>query len=543
MQSKGRPKLISAGVDSSRVDEEGTPDVYRNLIDKLRRHTTIDEIVEEPLSPDWRAEQDILPGVLQGLKEREQWIPRIGEIVLYLQEMRSGVDLFRHEGTGEYQLYDEETEEFLGSPPWRAGVVGEVPVSRCDVADLHADNDEPNVIYSGVRIEPFPDPNGTDKSLSKRHKYVPLRQTRPFVLWNDLLQQVPQEQWHATIINAMTVSSTLSLMGKYRVRGTWPKADLYCHGLYIGHEMLVVGDTIRLLPNRSKADQTRCADILVIKSIRLKWSNLDLASNNDYDESRPYNSDIWVYGSAYTSDPTRMNKEDLSDGNAEPPKAASAYGEWYPLHPITKELAVPFSRVLGRLHEREATAIWINADADELPDIDLGREGLLEARAFARQNDQRIVRTMDGTWFWGDSRAEALDLHTINGLEIAKYDQERDIRDMRKKIKIIDGLENGKPGPVGKSKTLASLGSRGLRSFMAPGTATLPVRTNLQRAASTSDSATGSSATGEGSVPRRKRPHIVNLSDDEDEEIRQHTRVVEEGPNVTKKARVMVVID
>jgi hypothetical protein len=23
-----------------------------------------------------------------------------------------------------------------------------VPVSRCDVADLHADNDEPNVIYS-----------------------------------------------------------------------------------------------------------------------------------------------------------------------------------------------------------------------------------------------------------------------------------------------------------------------------------------------------------------------------------------------------------
>ncbi|KAH7086511.1 hypothetical protein FB567DRAFT_445029 [Paraphoma chrysanthemicola] len=543
MQSKGRPKLVSAGADSSRVDEEGTPDIYRNLIDKLKRHGSIDEMVEEPMSPDWRAEQDILPDLLQSLQDREQWIPRIGEIVLYIRNMRPGVDFVCHEVTGEMQLYDEEADKFLGSPPWEAGVVGEVPVKPSVVADLHANVDETNVIYSGVRIEPLPDPNGTDKSLSKRHQYIPLRQTRPFVLWSEMLQHVPQEQWHATIFNALTVASTLSLMGKYRVRGTWPMLDLYCHGLHVGHEMLIAGDTVRLLPNKSKTDQTRCVDILVIRSIRLKWTNLDLASNNDYDETHPYNSDIWIYGSAYTSDPKRMATEQLSKDNAAPPKAASDYGEWYPLHPDTKELAVPFSRICGRLHERDAMTFWLNADADDLPDIDVGREALMEARSFARKNDRRIIKMTDGTWFWGDSRAEALDLHTINGLDISKYDQERDIRDMRKNIKVIDGLAKAKPG---KATTLADLGAKGLRSFMAPGTTDLPDRTSLMRAASTSESATSSNAS-EAAAPRKKRPHVVNLSDDDnedEEEIRMHTRIVQESERKAgKKAKVMVVID
>ena len=47
---KGRPKMVPPGMDASRIDEEGTPDVWRNLIDKLKRHITIDQPVEEPLS-------------------------------------------------------------------------------------------------------------------------------------------------------------------------------------------------------------------------------------------------------------------------------------------------------------------------------------------------------------------------------------------------------------------------------------------------------------------------------------------------------------
>lgn len=537
-QYKGRPKTVGVGLDSSRVDEEGTPDVYRNLVDKLKRYTTIDEIIQETLSPDWRAEQEILPALLQSLKQQEQWVPRVGDIVLYIRDMPSNIEILQHEVTEECQMYDEDTAEFLGSPPWEAGLVSEAPAEASDVASLYRTDSDTNVIYSGVRVEPLPDPNSNDKTLSKRHKYVPLRQIRPLVLWKELLHNVPQEEWHCTIINALTVTTTISLFGKFRFKGTWPNADIFCHGMHLGSEMLVVGDTVRLFPT-SVRHHTHCMEVLVIKSIRLKCSDLDKASNNDYDEGRPYNSSAWIYGSGYTCDISQVNKEYLSEGNTEPPKATTDYGEWHPLHPATKELAVPFSRVMGRVYEREAMTFWLSSKPGNHPTLDNGREALSEARAYAREHDQRVTQN-SGTWYWGDSRADALNLHTVNGLEITKYDQERDIRDLRKKVKVIEDMENGKPA-TGKSITAQPLASRGLRRHMAPGTADSPVQTDAAQGTSTSSSVAGSSSTGASSSANRKRPHIINLSDDEDG-VRQNTRVVEDGTNIGKKPRVAVLI-
>jgi hypothetical protein len=522
---------MGAGVDLTHIDEEGTPDVYRNLLDKLRRRGSVDEIIEEPLSPDWRAEQKILPSMLRTLKDQDQWVPRVGEIVLYIQELPQSIEIMRHERTGEFQMYNEEDEEFLGPPPWRAGLVGEVTADPPAIADLHRDDSNASVIYSGVRVEPLPNPNETGKSLSKRYKYVSLRQTRPFVLWKDLLAQVPDSQWHATVTNALTVMSTLSLVGKFRFRGTWPGAHIYCHGVHLGSELLAVGDTIRLLPSASKL-QKRCTEVLVIKSIRLKWSNLDKASSNDYDEGRPYNSEVMIYGSAYTSDPAAINKEYFSEDNADPPKAAAGYCEWYPLHPTSKELAVPYSRIAGRLYERDAMSFFLNSDPDNRPTIDEGREGILDARGYARQHDQRITEEPGATWYWGNDRADALDLHTINGLDVAKYDQERDIRAMRKNTKILDSMEDD-------NTNATSLAHRDLRKYMAPGTLDLPNRTQEVRDLIMSDG-TGSSSSGNG----KKRPPVIDLSDEEDE-IRQYTTIMENGSGALgkkKKTKVTVVI-
>jgi hypothetical protein len=539
-QLKGSPKLVGAGTDKSHVDDEGTPDVYRNLIDKLKRYGTVDEIIEQPLSPDWRAEQEILPGMLQTLKQQDQWLPRVGDIVLYLRDLPIKVEIMRHEVTGEYQMYDEETEGFIGTPPWEAGLVGEVPAEPTSIANLHRSDAENSVIYAGLRVEPLPNPNAADKSLSKRYKYVSLRQVRPFGLWRELLTEVPKARWRSTVINALTITATLSLVGKYRFRGTWPDAFVYCHGIHVGSELLVVGDAIRLLPNASKF-QARCTEVVVIKTIRLKWSGLDLASTNDYDEGRPYNSEVLIYGAAYTSDPSAMNREQLSEDKAEPPRAGAAYGAWYPLHPTSKELVVPYSRIAGRLYEQDALAFWLNSDPDDRPSLDAGREGVLEARAFARQHDQRISKEPSATWYWGDDRADALNLQTINGLEVTKYDQKRDIRTLRKNIKILDGVENARPTTVAKAKAPITLGSRDLRSFMAPGTAPLPERPEGVDELSTSDSAAGSSNTAGSMNAAKKRPHIVNLSDENDEEIRQNTMIIDDVPG-HKKTKVAVVI-
>ncbi|KAF2128021.1 hypothetical protein P153DRAFT_367925, partial [Dothidotthia symphoricarpi CBS 119687] len=541
LQPTSWPKVIRPGMSTTRTDEKGTPDIYRNLIEKLRRDNVIDETIEEPLSPDWKAEQEILPTLLKELKVRDKWVPRAGDIVLYVRELSEDVDIVRNNASGEFKLFDGQMNRYIGSPAWEAGLIGQIPTEMTTIDDIIEDGDRPvNITYSGVRIEPLPNVNDPDKSLSKRYKYFPIRQVRPFILWKELLHQIPQERWHPTITNALTVTATMSLIGKHRFRGTWPNAQIYCHGIHLGYEMLAVGDVVRLLPI-SRLQQTECSDILVIKSIRLKWSGLDKASNNDWDDNQPYNSTILIYGSAYTSDASRLNKEWLSNDNVEPPRVADGYPGLHPLHPPTKEIVVPMSRILGRLYERNAMALWLNSHPDDLPGLDPGRQGLLEGRAFAHKNDRRIVENPGSSWYWGDNRADALDLQTINGLEVAKHDPERKTKEWRHKMDQLQRLENEKARL--DAKPAAPLG---LRRFMAPGTDALPVRVQPLRVAEESGSGT---STATSSVSGKKRSHIVNLDTDEEDEdedekeIRAYTKIIEDMPSVVrKKPKVMVVI-
>ncbi|CAN9387523.1 unnamed protein product [Alternaria alternata] len=509
-QYKGRPRKITPGLDKSNVDSEGTPDVYRNLIDKLRRHQHVDESIEEPLSPDWRAEQELLPRLLDDIKTNEQWVPRTGDIVLYIRDMPEGIDLVRDEAdTKEFRLYDERREKNLGAPPWEAGLVTEAATGTT-IADLVDSDQQQNVSNTGVRVEPLPDPNN----------YVPLRQIRPFVLWGDLLRRIPQENWHVSIKNALALSSTFSLMGKHRFRGTWPKSSIYCHGIYIGAEMLGVGDTVRLLPNKR---QSKCTDVLSIKSIRLKWTNLDKASTNDYDEGRPYNGEVWIYGSAYTSDSSRGNKLWVTEQNVE-----------------EKELAIPYSRVLGRLYERDPMAYFLKSDYGDFPTLDVGRQAVVEARAFSRKHDHRIAKEPGATWYWGDNRADALNLKFVNGREVSRFDPGRDVKDLRRQLRVLDGVANGEAKP-------ALVNEKGLRRFMAP---TLPLRSSAPEVL---DDCGSSPSTVSDSVLSRKRTHVIDLEDDQededededdiDDEIREHTRVVnEDRERPGKKPKVMVVV-
>jgi hypothetical protein len=549
-QHKGRHKTVGVGSDMTRVDEEGTPDIYRNLIDKLRRYHTVDEEINETMSLDWRSEQQMLPEWIQKLKDQSQWNPRVGEIVLYVRQLPKGVHVVRRSATGNFDLYNEESKEWTGSPVWEAGLVGQTPTEPITIEDIYEDRDKKsNVTYYGIRVEPLPSANDTDKSLSKRHVYVPLRQIRPFVLWKQLLHRVSMENWHPTISNALTATSNLSLLGKHRFRGSWPDAQIYCHGVYIGHELLAVGDTVRLLPKRM-ADETTCQDIMVIKSIRLKWLNLDQSSNNDWDDGQPCRSEVWIYGTAYTSEASRSSKEWLSEQNLQLPKASGDYTEWYPLHPTSKELAVPFHRILGRLFEYKETAVWLNSNADNLSILDAGREAVLEGRKYSQQHDKRITAVPGVTWYWGDSRSQALDLHTINNVDVSKYDQKRDPREYRKKIKVLEAMAHDEPLPI--SNEALPAGARNLRAFMAPSDPDLMGPTHLSRRVKrfgANGGGTASSMTGERSIAGGKRSRTFDLSDTEDgyeneEEIRQHTTIVDDSlvAEKKKKSRVMVVI-
>jgi hypothetical protein len=558
---KGRPKLVTPGMDASRIDEEGTPDVYRNLIDKLQKQGTLDEAIEEPMSLDWRAEQEILPQKLKELKENPQWLPRVGDIVLYVRELPAGVEICRDKASGEFKMLNLETETWIGNPAWEAGLIGQTPTETTDIEDLVEEHDKTkNVSYTGVRVEPLPSPNNTNKSLSKRYKYVPVHYTRPFVFWKELLGARPEETWHRTIKNALTAISSFSLMGKHRFRGSWPTAQIYCHVIFLGSEVLAVGDTVRLTP---KPNQEFCTDVLTITSIRLKLTNLDMANGNDYDEGRPYNSCVQVFGRAYTSDASRSSKEWHSMDHPLPSIIRKQDPWRYPLHPADKEMAVPLSRIVGRLFESDAMTLWFppaSMNTLDPPDLSTGLEGVLEAREFSRNNDKRITEQLGADWFWGDSRADALGLQTVNGLEISKFDNERDTKEWRKDMKAEESLKSVAMAQAHEQAGGLTGGvQRSLRGFAAQVPVVkhkrLPLRNQGEaRSLSASLSSTGTTTTGSisdmipsagsrnPSIQGRKRNKVIDLSSEDEEEIRKGTRIVEEKVNETKKAKVRVVI-
>lgn len=122
-------------------------------------------------------------------------------------------------------IFSEPDNDFIGYPKWEAGVAAQEPSEDLVVEDLMRETvKQNNVTYSGFRIEPLPQPNQQDKSLTKRYKYVPMHQIRPFNYWKDLLHGVADKDWHPTILNAQTVMGAVSLVGKGFLKGVHPDA-------------------------------------------------------------------------------------------------------------------------------------------------------------------------------------------------------------------------------------------------------------------------------------------------------------------------------
>ncbi|KAF4302545.1 Transcription-silencing protein Clr2 [Botryosphaeria dothidea] len=438
---KGKPRQVETS--SVRIDDEGTPDIYRNLIDKLRRDGHVNEAIRETMSLDWQAERKSLPPLLDQLSQQGQWVPRPGEIVLFVRNLAPGTEICFDESTREYKVWSTGQERFGSHPRWEAGVVTQPAAELPRVGDLLSEtNKQFQRNYSGFRIEPIPDPNNTLKHWSKQHKYLPLSAMRPFAFWSDFLHGVPENDWHPTIMHAFTAMSSVSLVEKQRFTGTWPTASITCRGIFIGSEFILTGDTVRLMPKQQGAAVT---DVLKITSIKLVLMNLDTASDDDYDQKHPYNSAIHVTGKAFTSDPGHAtNRIPLTDAERSGLPIESYEDEWYWMHDPERSLRIPFNRILGRCFEAEAMALWFPTkpsdygnDQGQAAELSRGVEGMYRSRHYSSHNYLKIEKGK--TWFWGDSRIEALDLATVNGQEVGKHDKSRDPKTWRKLIKIMEG--------------------------------------------------------------------------------------------------------
>ncbi|KKY22802.1 hypothetical protein UCRPC4_g03128 [Phaeomoniella chlamydospora] len=394
---------------------------------KLSSGKRINEKIKEPQSMDWRAERELV-----------LWTVDLDHEIAFNQEHR------------QFQKYDFDKDKWLGCPEWMAGTVTQVAKDSGDFQDLVEDVDQDDAVnVSGYRVETLPDPNNDiNKSLSKHYKYIPLRQIRPLSYWQQYLRGTDEKDIHPSVKHALTVASSISLVEKFRFRGKEKEAEIFCKGIYLGPELYIVGDAIRIMP---EDDHQNCSDILVITSIRLRLHQI---SRETAFESRKLadQTSIRIYGHAYTTTATRSYAKDVPDGrplNATelatlfPLVGMASLGNWYRLHDSNSRYEISFDRILGRLYEPAATCIWLNSPvASTSPKTILSFDipAVRSARTYSRQTDARIAN--DRSWFWADTRAQTLALETFNGREVGPYDDEvrnqEALRKWRAHLRVLD---------------------------------------------------------------------------------------------------------
>lgn len=453
------------------VDMENTPDVYDILIEKLEvdRDIDIDEPIEERMSPDWRTSNSMSKSLWKSWQSLPRFAPRVGEIVVFVRALGESEVIAWNQDNDAFQRFNVVTHEWLDHPDWEAGVITQLPeepIMECDLLD--DTNKEKFVNESGFRIEPLSEIGSDRKPLTKQYKYVPLHLIRPFSLWSECMTGVERSNWHPSITHALTVANSFCLIGRYRFKGRWPNATVFCRGLYVGPELIMVGDTVTLSPHPADPQDT-VTDVMLVTAIRLRFVNLDLDETGliSPPADAPYQTGLHISGKLFTLDPTRsfdgVGKMSIDPSSDDLPSGLGDYGQWYYVHDPKESnarLEIPFTRVLSRLHEASASKIWFrdvinpslehtkragaSAPADDgiASNISRGSEGVRQARRYSSVKDPRIRKDDGKSWFWADTRIEQLDLHEVNNRSVGIMDTERtkgQITKLRTALKAIDG--------------------------------------------------------------------------------------------------------
>lgn len=314
-------------------------------------------------------------------------------------------------------------------PQLEAGVIGQVPQSskpfEIDEIMRPIEN-QTNITYSGFRVEPLPEPGQGDKSRTTRHKYVPLHLLRPFHLWFETLKGIQNQ--HETIRNAINVASTLALVGKYRFKSDRQKGvTVFCKGAYVGSDYIACGDTVRIL---SEHQQPPAMGFLQVKAIQLRLTHLQTIDDRSGQE-KPFESSVVFRGKAFTTDRAKAINTDQPVEAQDLPKVLNTYDQdsFYWLHDPNMQYQVAFNRTGGRVPEANAMRLWIprfDEAAGSL--LEVGVKHLVQARGQSVSFNEHRRSSPDEQWYWADTRLEALDVRSLNGVDAAPYDSLRDDR-------------------------------------------------------------------------------------------------------------------
>ncbi|KAJ5124880.1 Transcription-silencing protein Clr2 [Penicillium bovifimosum] len=408
------------------TDAEGA-DFWRLYVMELLDNGEIDERAEQPMNFDWVLTHEWISCYGMKVSFDPAWLPRRGELVLWIPETLEDGSLKLNPASGRYEILPNDGL-WHRVPYWRAGVVTQTPEKDTHTGGIMETPDDPRGLsYSGFRVETLPDPLGDDKSYSKHYAYVPLRNIRPFNTWQIFLKDQDRDKWHPSIENAMTVMSSWSVVRKYHIAGKDGNCSIHCKGIFIGSKLLFIGDTIRLRPegfeysDLQQGKVPKITDVMVITKIHFHL--IDCIDDDPEQLAKHYA--VHLSGRGYTNDPSRVrNSRIFHDPTAgdnpqplTPDQALTAfyqlsirdYGPWYKMA-NGESCNIPLDAVIGRCYEPLAAELMFGTRG-----LDYDVSGVMEGRHYSAQADPRIPA--GETWFRGDCRFETLGVTQLCGIE------------------------------------------------------------------------------------------------------------------------------
>ncbi|KAI9893884.1 MAG: hypothetical protein M1814_005437 [Vezdaea aestivalis] len=401
-------------VGRPRIHEPQPPpeSIYKTYLRRFRDEN-INEGIHEKANWNWRLVSDlVVPEAVKILSLPSSW-PRLGEVVLF----------DRNEGND--------------TPQWEAGIISQTPDQSPTKEDPFLES-HTNLTNFGFQIDPLKPWKRSNATLeaferSERafdqsidcHSYHALLNIRPFGLFRELAKPAKDHNYSPSIELALKYAASFALVMKYHVRGIYPNLEIFSKGIWLGAELLLVGDSVQVLPTKLPTDPSEPKEsyLLEIKSIRLEI--------RDINDRQSRSAHVYVYGkaAAFAMESGRRYKT--------------------PLHPPSNMFVVPLARIFGRAYSPSALTKWFPAATPSK----LGVKGISQARRFSAEHDPRISRHDNRIWHWAESRADQLELGKFNGLLVGEAARNRVTDDeayddpdtLLRLIKVLDRFEKA-PG-------------------------------------------------------------------------------------------------
>lgn len=224
--------------------------------------------------------------------------PRRGEIVLF---HNCHWPIRFNPSKMSFRVYCHHSKSFTSiTPQWKAGVIIKDPereVRFSEAFNPHVDRVKMEENGGSFHIRTIGETTSGICQIDGDTQFVPLCNIKPFSYWQIFLSGLHSKDFHPSIYHAMTLMTSLNVVGESTVSGTWPNAAVSCNGLYIGPELLVKGDIVRLAPRpldpTGSSTKIPVTDIMVIEDIKvmLKDCEPDLLEENTNSTPSAENAD------------------------------------------------------------------------------------------------------------------------------------------------------------------------------------------------------------------------------------------------------------